>query len=154
LGLPLKRGCFRVQFGKDDSKVRGGMTQQAQVLGPLECKVASKLIRQSTHIGKEAATTQRGTTRPLEGGTVMKPDFKLKGELLYEGQGKDNTIVNNNSYSHTTKSTEEGQINTQGMEGLQPPCLEESGDIIHGETKALMQKEKKSGSKNSRSFRL
>jgi hypothetical protein len=74
---------------------------------------------------------------------VTKPDFKLKGELLYEGQGKDNTKVNNDSYSHTTKSTDEGHINTQCMEGLQPPQLEESGDIVRGETKTLMQKENK-----------
>jgi hypothetical protein len=94
------------------------MTQQAQVLGSLEGKVASKLIGWSTHIGKEAATTQRGTARPPEGGTVTKPDFKLKGALLYEGQGKDKTIVNNDSHSHTTKSTEEGHINKQCMEGL------------------------------------
>jgi hypothetical protein len=117
------------------------MTQQARVLGPLECDIASKLIRRSTHIGKEATSTQRGTTKPPEGSTATKPDFKLKGELLYEGQGKDNMIVNNESYSHTKKSTEEGQINTQCMEGLQPPQLEESGDIVRGETKALMQKE-------------
>jgi hypothetical protein len=29
------------------------------------------------------------------------------------------------------------------MEGLQPPWLEKSGDIVRGETKALMRKEKK-----------
>jgi hypothetical protein len=52
-------------------------------------------------------------------------------------------IVNNESYSHTAKNTEEGQSNTQKMEGLQPPRLEESGDIVHGEPKALMQKESK-----------
>jgi hypothetical protein len=80
------------------------MTQQAQVLGPLECKVANKLIWWSTYIGKEAAIMQRGTIRPPEDGTVTKPEFKLKGELLYEGQGKDNAIVNNDSYYHTTKS--------------------------------------------------
>ncbi len=73
----------------------------------------------------------------------MKPEFRLKGELLYEGQGKDNMIVNNESYSHTAKSTEEGHSNTKKMEGLQPPRLEESGDIVRGETKALMQKENK-----------
>ncbi len=94
------------------------MTQQAWVLGPLECKVTSKLIRRSIHTGKEAASTQRGTTRPPEGGTSKKPDFKLKGKLLYEGQGKDNMIVNNDSYSPTAKSTEEGHRNKQCMEGL------------------------------------
>jgi hypothetical protein len=117
------------------------MTQQAWVLGPLECKVANKLIQRSTHIGKEAATTQKGTTRPPEGGMAKKPDFKLKGELLYKGHGKDNMIVNSNCYSHTTKSIEEGHINKQCMEGLQPPQLEESGDIVHRETRTLMQKE-------------
>jgi hypothetical protein len=121
LGLPLKWGCYGVHFGKDDSKVRGGMTQQARVLGPLECKVASKLIWRSTHIEKEAATTPRGPTRPLEGGTAKKPEFKLKGEPLYEGQDKDDMRANNDSYSHITTSTEEGHINTQCMEGLQPP---------------------------------
>jgi hypothetical protein len=118
--LPLERERYGVQFGRDDSKVRGGMTQQACVLGPLECKVASKLIWQKTHIRKEAATTQRGTTRPPEG-TATKPEFKLKGELLYEGQGKDNMIVNNESYSHIAKSTKEGHSNTHKMEGLLPP---------------------------------
>jgi hypothetical protein len=115
------------------------MTQQAWVLGPLECEVTSKLIRWNTHIRKEATTMQRGTTRPPEG-TAMKPEFKLKGELLYEGQGKDDMIVNNKSYSRTVKSTEEGHSNTQKMEGLQPPRLEESGDIVRGETTALRQK--------------
>ncbi len=86
---------------------------------------------------------QRGTTRPPEGGTAAKLDFKLKGELLYEGKGKNNMIVNNKFSSHTTKSTEEGLIYTQKMEGLQPPRLEESGNIVRGETKALMQKENK-----------
>jgi hypothetical protein len=129
------------------------MTQQARVLGPLECEDASKLIRQSTQIGKEAATMQRGITRPPEGGTATKPDFKLKGKLLYEGQGKDNMIVNNESYSYTAKSTEEGHINTKCMEGLQPPQLEESGDIACGETKALLQKENRRLKQNSRSCR-
>jgi hypothetical protein len=84
-GSPLKRGRYGVQFGKDDSKVGGGRTQQAWVLGPLECEVASKLIRWNTHSRKEAATTQRVTTRPPES-TATKPEFKLKGELLYEGR--------------------------------------------------------------------
>ncbi len=76
----LEWGYYRGQFGKDDSRVRGGMKQQAWVLGPLETsKVASKLIRQSTIIGKEVATTQKGTTRPPEGGTAMKPEFILEG---------------------------------------------------------------------------
>jgi hypothetical protein len=56
----------------DDSKVSRGMMQQAWVLGPLDCQVASKLIRQSTIIGKEAAITQRGTTRSPEVGTATK----------------------------------------------------------------------------------
>ena len=132
-----------MQFEEDKSKIGGGTKQQAQVLGSLEGKVASKLIGWSTHIGKEAATTQRGTTRPPEGGMAKKPDFKLKGEQFYEGQGKDNMIVNNESYSHTAKSTEEGHSNTQKMEGLQPPQLEESRNIVRGETKALVQKENK-----------
>ncbi len=51
--------------------------------------------------------------------------------------------VNNKSYSHTAKSTEEGHSNTQKMEGLQPPQLEESRNIVRGETKALVQKENK-----------
>ncbi len=49
------------------------MTQQPWVSGPVECEVTNKLIRWSTHIEKEAATMQRGTNRPLEGGAVMKP---------------------------------------------------------------------------------
>ncbi len=63
--------------------------------------------------------------------------------MLYEGQGKDNIIVNNNSFSNTTKSMVEGHINTQGMEGLHPPRMEESGDIVCRETKTLLQKENK-----------
>jgi hypothetical protein len=77
------------------------MTQQARVLGPVECEVANKLIWQSIHIEKEAATTQRGTNRPPEGGIVMKPGFKLKGELLYEGKGKDKRIVNRDVIPNT-----------------------------------------------------
>ncbi len=37
----------------------------------------------------------------------------------------------------------EGHINTQGMEGLHPPQVEESGDIVCRATKTLLQKENK-----------
>jgi hypothetical protein len=130
------------------------MTQQAQVLGPLECKFASKLIRQSNQIGKEAATMQRGTTRPPEGGKSKKPDFKLKGEQFYEGQGKDNMIINNNSHSHTTKSTEEGRINTQCMEGLYHHDWRSHETLSAGKPRHSCEKKTNAGSKNSRSFRL
>jgi hypothetical protein len=78
-----------------------------------------------------------------QGGTGTKPESTLKGELLYEGQGKDNTIVNNNSNTNNTKTMDKVHINTQSMEGLHQPQLEKSGSIFRGENKALMQKENK-----------
>jgi hypothetical protein len=78
-----------------------------------------------------------------QGSTGTKPEFKLKGELLYRDQGKDNAIVNNDSYTNNTKTMDKMNINTQFMEGLHPPRLEESGDIVRRETKALMKKENK-----------
>jgi hypothetical protein len=132
-----------MQFEKDKSKVGVGTKQQAQVLGPLECKVTNKLIQRSIPTREEAAMKQGGAAMQPQGGSGTKREFKLKGEFLYGGQGKDNGIVNNNSYTNNTNTIDEVHIDTQCMEGLHPPQLEQSGDNVHGANKALMQKENK-----------
>jgi hypothetical protein len=66
-----------MQFEEDKSKIGGGTKQQAQVLGPLECKVANKLIRQSICIREEAATTQGAAAMQPLGGLGIKPEFRL-----------------------------------------------------------------------------
>jgi hypothetical protein len=69
--------------------------------------------------------------------------FKLNGELLHGGQGKDNAIVNVNCNHNPTGELDVQPCNTDGLEGLHPPQIEETGGAIRGDNRTQMQKENK-----------
>ena len=90
--------CFfyenKLQFGglKTGS---GGVRLQAQVLGPLECTIANKLIQHSTDRDNRTQTTSAlGAEVTPSPNTAENQTFKLHGGLLHGGQGNDITIVN------------------------------------------------------------
>jgi hypothetical protein len=124
--------------------VSGEVKQHVCVLGPLDCKIASKLARRSTCLvdavtAPSGAGAQSQPPRKKEGNWT----FKLNGELLHGGQGKDNTIVNINCNHNPTGELDVQPCNTDGLEGLHPPQIEETGGAIHGDNRTQMQKENK-----------
>ncbi len=79
----------KLQFRGYD-RLSGSGKRQAKVLGQLECAIAHKLIWSS------AGLVDIDTTQKKMGGNVTPPDnkgkdtaFKLSGELLHGGKGKD-----------------------------------------------------------------
>jgi hypothetical protein len=80
---------------------------------------------------------------PPHHGMEMDTDFKLKGDFLYRGQGKDNRIVNNDSYTNNSNTMDVVHSNSTRMEDLRPFWLAGLGDIVRGENKTLMRKENK-----------
>ena len=73
---------------------RGDVRRQAQVLGPLECTIANKLAWHTQEEGKgNPALTAMGKAVSVPTQNELKNTFKLNGELLHGGQGKDHTHV-------------------------------------------------------------
>jgi hypothetical protein len=68
----------------------GTGARYAKVLGPLDVTIAAKLAKhhtgESTRIGKKKQPTP-------EPSNINRAMFKVDKELLYDGQGKINTIV-------------------------------------------------------------
>ncbi len=84
-----------------------------------------------------------GTAMPPHRGAETDTDFKLKCDFLYRGQGKDNMIVNNDSYTNNANTMDVVHRNSTRMEDPHPLQLEGLGNIVRGENKTLMQKENK-----------
>jgi hypothetical protein len=114
--------------------------QQARVLVPYDCAIATKLARRDQNMGNTTST------KVAEGG--LKPDkdaekttpFKLSGIWLYGGQGKDNSLVtpyciDNTSFGCKVRSDQEGASN---MEGICPPRLELIGHSVQGDMKWVL----------------
>jgi hypothetical protein len=132
----------KLQFG-GLGKVSGGMKRQAQVLDPLECAITSKLIRHSTGRGnKKISTSVMGADITPPNDTGYDQTFKLNGELLHGGKGKDNTLVNIDC-NHNTMGEPVWQPQTSGWEGLQLPRLETMRGAVYEDNKTQMQKENK-----------
>ena len=74
--------------------------------------------------------------------TAADQKFKINGELLHGGQGKDNTLVHF-ACDHNIAGQPVGEPHTGGVEGLQPPRLETTGGAVYGANKKQMQKENK-----------
>ncbi len=73
----------------------GGVKCQARVLSPLECAITSKLIQCSTCLVDRVTLQTRAGTESMPPNNMGKdPTFKLNGELLHGGQGKDNKLIN------------------------------------------------------------
>ena len=110
----------KLQFGGFKT-VSGGFRRQAQVLGSLKCTIADKLIRHGTDRDNRKPTTSAMGAEVMPSPHMAEDQtFKLNGELLHGGQGKDNTLVhfacNNNIMGQPT-----GEPHTGGWEGLPPP---------------------------------
>jgi hypothetical protein len=69
--------------------------------------------------------------------------FKLNGELLHGGQGKDNTIVTVNCNHNPAGKLNVQPCTTDGLEGLNPPRIEGTGVAIRGDDWMQMCKENK-----------
>jgi hypothetical protein len=96
------------------------------------------------HQGQDMGNTM--STKVAEGGLEPTRDagkttpFKLRGELLYGGQGKDNSLVtpdciDNTLFGCKVRRDQGGAIN---MEDLCPPRLELTGDSIWGGMKKVL----------------
>jgi hypothetical protein len=82
--------------------------RQARVLGPLDCALAKKLARRSQDMGNTTSTkvAERGLEPTKDAGTTTP--FKLSGEFLYGGQGKDNSLVTPDCIDNTAFGYELG----------------------------------------------
>jgi hypothetical protein len=69
--------------------------------------------------------------------------FKLSGELLHGGKGKDKLLVDVTCQINPTGTLEAQPCTSGGWEGLNPPTLDETGGAVHGDKKMQMQKENK-----------
>ena len=123
-----------------------GIRRQAQVLGPLECTIANKLTRHGTERGKVkpptsvmGAEVSKSPQTETEGGHK----FKINGELLHGGHGKDNKLVHFACDHQDIAGHPAEEPHTGGLEGLHPPWLETMWGTVHGADKKQMQKENK-----------
>ena len=113
---------------------------QAQVLGPLECVIADKLTWHGTDRGKvKPPTSAMGAEVSTSPHTEEDQNFKINGELLHGGQGKDNTLIHF-ACDHNIVGHPAEEPHTGGLGGLQPPRLETTGGAVHGADKKQMQK--------------
>jgi hypothetical protein len=120
-----------------------GEKQQARVLGSLDYAIAKKLARRGQDMGDTTHTkvAERGLEPTRDTGTTTP--FKLSGESLYGGQGKDNSLVTPNCIDNTAFGCEvrSDQGGASNMEGLCPPRLELTGDRVRGDMKRVLHKE-------------
>ncbi len=120
-----------------------GEKQQARVLGPLDCTIAKKLAHRGQDMGNTTSTNvAEGGLEPTRDAGKKTP-FKLSGELLYGGQGKDNSLVTSDCIDNTLFGCEvrHDQREASNMEGLCPPRLELTGDSVQGDMKKVLRKE-------------
>ena len=123
---------------------RGDVRRQAQVLGPLECAIADKLTRHTQEEGKgnpALTAMEKAVLAPTQ--KELNNTFKLNGELLHGGQGKNHTHIHVSCDPHDIPEHHMEEPHTDGMEGLQPPRLETTKGAVHGANKKQMQKENK-----------
>jgi hypothetical protein len=120
---------------------KGDVRRQAQVLGPLECAIANKLTRHNTEKGKgNPPTSVIGTEVSAPSQTELNHNFKLNGELLHGGKGKDHTLVHVSCDHHDIPGHHMEEPHTGGLEGLQPPRLETTRGAAYGADKNKCEK--------------
>ncbi len=122
----------------------GGVKCQARVLGPMECAITSKLIRHGTGWGETVTLQARAGMESMPPNNAGEdPMFKFNGELLHGGQGKNNKLVNINCNHDQPGGLDVPLCTSKGLEGLNPPQLEETGGVILRDNKTKMGKENK-----------
>ena len=122
----------------------GGIRCHAQILGPLVCAIADKLTRHGTERGKlKPPTSAMGAEVSKAPHTEGDHKFKLNGELLHGGQGKDYTLVHFACDHKDIVGHPAEEPHTGGLGGLQPPLLKTTGGAVHGADTQQMQKENK-----------
>jgi hypothetical protein len=130
----MEQFCYgdKLQFGSLITK-KGDVRRQTQVFGPLECASADKLTWHNTERGKGNPPTSAMGTEVL---MLSQPEgnhkFKLNGELLHGGKGKDHTLVHVSCDHHDIPGYHTEEPHTGGLEGLQPPRLETMRGAVHG----------------------
>ena len=125
----------KLQFGSLITK-KGDVRRQAQVLGPLECAIANKLTWHNTERGKgNPPTSAMGTEVSMPSQPEGNHKFKLNGELLHGGKGKDHTLIHVCCDHHDIPGHHMDKPHTGGLEGLQLPQLETTGGAVHGADK-------------------
>jgi hypothetical protein len=125
-------------------RVSGGVKHEALVLGLLECASASRVIQRSTYLGDMVTLQKRaGMASMPPNGMGKDPMFKLNGELLHGGQGKDNKLINIDCNHNQPGGLNVQLCTTNGLEGLDPPWLEETGEVVLGDNKMQKRKENK-----------
>ncbi len=107
----------------------------ARVLGPLDVKIATKLVR-----NKADDPPVRGKQKISEGAPTNgdRATFTVNKELLYDGKGKSNTIGDNLS-----NESNMGSGDVDSCEGLEAPCVNETGEAITGDMRKIMRRDNK-----------
>jgi hypothetical protein len=113
-------------------------------LGPLECELATKFMRQNVCKRVLGDTqTDRATAIMTQTDTDNATKVKLADALLYGGQGKTNISVTPDCTNDPSMSTDVNASSIGGWAGLQLPWLEETGGAVSGDDKTQMRKENK-----------
>jgi hypothetical protein len=107
----------------------------AKVLGLLDATIAAKLAKYHTGESPGRGKRERDAREQVNSD---REKFAVNKELLYNGQGKINTIVTNfSTESHMECGPAEGQ------EGLQAPNIRETGDAVTGDLRRIMRRDSK-----------
>jgi hypothetical protein len=114
------------------------------VLGPLDCKIVSKLAAWSTCLVDVGTAPpefdiQLRAPRDTEGDLT----FNLNGELLHGGQDQNNALVIDNCEHIPARDLDIHQCTVNSLEGLNPPQIKEMGEGIQGDNRKIMHKENK-----------
>ena len=124
--------------------------QKADILGPVACTWAYKL-EERTHCTVDAAES-KSKVNWKEPKWVKEKDtkFKLTGETLYGGQGKNRPIIINQNELSNIQNKHKGQREDHTMHDIKPfydglfqPRLNHIDKVISGHNKMKMRKENK-----------
>lgn len=107
----------------------GEKKHKEQILGPLECVLVNKLIQGSKcQVDAVESNTEGKGIKPHH--YSGKHILACKGNLLYGGQGKTNTLSNNNCINKTLFAPGTVPDITDPIEGLKQPHLMDTGDVV------------------------
>jgi hypothetical protein len=116
----------------------------AKVLGPLDVTIAAKQLAKH-HTGESTRIGKKKQLAP-EPSNINRATFKVDKELLYDGQGKINTIVD-----IISNESHAGCGLDASLDGLQAPNIEETGEAVTGDMQKTMRRDNKRRRQNLKS---
>ncbi len=115
----------------------------AKVLGPLDVTIAAKLAKH--HTGKSTRIGKKKRPAP-EPSNIDRAMFKVDKELLYDGQGKINPIVD-----IISNKVHAGCGPDASLDGLQALNIEETGEAVTDDMRKTMRRDDKRRRQNLKS---